>query len=108
MSLELVFKPDMFEDSICATHEMSLERLFYCFVNLVFSEFKALEDFVCDSTYSVDRHVNLYLLLFCVKASSNAIAFKAFDLLFPFLGFTLNLVYPAKEFAMMPFRPNDS
>ena len=75
------------EDNICAAHEMSFETLFYGLVNLVFlSKLKALEDFVRFSTHSVDQCVNLYLLLFCFKASSNAIALEALDPSFPFLG----------------------
>ena len=67
---------------------MSFEKLFYCFVNLLFfSELKTLKDFVRVSTHSVDQRVNLYLRLFCVKTSSNAIAFEAFDPSLPFLRF---------------------
>ena len=85
---------------------MSFETSFYGFVNLVFfSELKALADFVRVSTHSVDQRVNLYLLLFCVKASSNAKAFEAFDPSFSIPRVSLNLVYLAKEFVLMPFRP---
>ena len=85
---------------------MSFEKLFYCFVNLVFfSEFKALKDFVRVSTHGVAQRVNLYPRLFCVKTSSNKITFETFDPSFLFLGVSLNLVHLANEFVMIPFRP---
>ena len=67
---------------------MCCETSFYGFVNLVFfSELKAPEDFVRVSAHSVDHYVYLYLVVLLVKASSNAIAFEAFDPLFPLLRF---------------------
>ena len=87
-ALNSFVKSGTFEYNFCTAHEMSFETLFYGLVNLVFfSELKALEDFVCASTHSEDQRINLYLLLFCVKASSNAIAFEAFDPSFPLHGF---------------------